>query len=121
MSLPEGEDMYGDGVNIAARIEGLADPGGICISRNIYDQIRKKVHLGFEYLGEQRVKNISEPIRVYKLLVSPEDVGKLLGDEKSNANILRWGAAGRYYSNHRECRFTRYLALLPCVLNASLQ
>jgi adenylate cyclase len=92
--IPEGEDMYGDGVNIAARIEGLANPGDICISRNIYEQISKKIDLGYEYLGEQRVKNISEPIGVYKLLVSPEDVGKLLGDEKSNANMLRWGAAG---------------------------
>ncbi len=92
--IPEGEDMYGDSVNIAARIESLAEPGDICISRNIYEQIRKKVDLGYEYLGEQRVKNISEPIRVYKLLVNPDDVGKLIGEERSSANRLRWGLSG---------------------------
>jgi adenylate cyclase len=92
--IAEGEDMYGDGVNIAARIEGLADPGSICISRNIYDQIRKKVHLGFEYLGDQQVKNISEPVRVYKLLTDPEDVGKLIGEEKSKTTKSSWFALG---------------------------
>ena len=75
-------DMYGDGVNIAARIEKLADPGGISISRSIFDQIKKKVNLGFEYLGEQQVKNISEPIGVFKILTDPGDVGKVIGEEK---------------------------------------
>ncbi len=92
--IPEGEDMYGDGVNIAARIENLAEPGEICISRNIYEQIRKKVDLGYEYLGEKRVKNIAEPIRVYRLLIGSEDVGKLIGEEKSISNTLRWGVSG---------------------------
>ena len=92
--ISEGEDMYGDGVNIAARIESLADPGSICISRNIYDQIRKKVYLGFEYLGEQQVKNISEPIRVYKLLTDPEDAGKVIGVAKSKITKSSWFAYG---------------------------
>jgi len=67
--------IYGDGVNIASRIEGLADPAGICVSRSAYDQINKKLGFGFEYLGEHPVKNISEPVRVYKVLMdsdSPE-------------------------------------------------
>ena len=49
--IKEGDRIYGDGVNIAARIEGLADPGGVCISRSVYDQVKKKIELGFEYLG----------------------------------------------------------------------
>ena len=92
--IAEGEDMYGDGVNIAARIEGLANPGSICISRNIYDQIRKKVHLGFEYLGEQQVKNISETIRVYKVLTDPEDAGKVVGEVKLKSTKSSWFASG---------------------------
>jgi adenylate cyclase len=61
-------DIFGDGVNIAARLEGLAEAGGICISRGVRDHIRHKVPYGFEDLGEQRVKNIAQPIRVFRLL-----------------------------------------------------
>lgn len=64
--------IYGDGVNIAARLEGLADPGGICISRTAYDQIEDKLPLGYENLGEKSVKNIPRPIRVYKVIFEPE-------------------------------------------------
>src|SRR5438128_134491 len=63
--IMEGERIYGDGVNIAARLEGLAEAGGICISGIVYDQVKNKLALGYEYLGEQRVKNIAEPVRVY--------------------------------------------------------
>ncbi len=62
-------DIFGDGVNIAARLEGLADPGGICISRGIHDHVMKKLPFDFEDLGEQRVKNIAQPVRVYRLLL----------------------------------------------------
>jgi len=61
------ERIYGDGVNVAARVESLADPGGICISRSAYDQVKKKLTLGYEYLGEHTVKNITEPVRVYRV------------------------------------------------------
>jgi adenylate cyclase len=61
-------DIFGDGVNIAARLEGLAAPGGICISRGVHDHVRRKLRYGFEDLGEQRVKNIAQPIRVFRLL-----------------------------------------------------
>jgi len=70
-------DIFGDGVNIAARIEGLAEAGGICISRGVRDHIRRKVPYGFEDLGEQSVKNIAQPIRVFRLrpdLPMPEEV-----------------------------------------------
>ena len=64
----EGERLYGDGVNIAARLEGLAQGGGICISGTVYDQVENKLPLGYEYLGEKIVKNISKPIRVYRVV-----------------------------------------------------
>ena len=66
----DGDRIYGDGVNIAARIEGLADPGGVCVSRSAYDQIKKKVGFEYAYLGEQPVKNIDEPVRIYKVLMA---------------------------------------------------
>ena len=59
------QDIYGDGVNVAARLEALAEPGGICVSRVVRDQVRDKVDFGFEDLGEQHVKNIARPVRVY--------------------------------------------------------
>jgi adenylate cyclase len=62
-------DIFGDGVNIAARLEGLADPGGICISRGIHDHVMKKLPFEFEDLGEQSVKNIAQPVRVYRLVM----------------------------------------------------
>ncbi len=65
--LVEGERIYGDGVNIAARLESLADGGGICISGTAYDQVKNKLSLGYEYQGEQTVKNITDPVRVYKI------------------------------------------------------
>ena len=72
--IVEGDRIYGDGVNIAARLEGLADPGGICISRTAYDQIEDKLPFGYEYLGEKRVKNIAKPVLAYKVLLEPEEV-----------------------------------------------
>ena len=63
--LIEGDDILGDGVNIAARLEGIAEPGGICISSSAYDQVRGKVAVEFTDLGEQSLKNIARPVRVY--------------------------------------------------------
>ncbi|HXJ83949.1 MAG TPA: adenylate/guanylate cyclase domain-containing protein [Candidatus Methylomirabilis sp.] len=65
--IVDGERIYGDGVNIAARIEGLADAGGIAISGTVYDQVKGKLPLGYQALGEHVVKNIAEPIRVYRV------------------------------------------------------
>jgi len=70
--IQEGDRIYGDGVNIAARLETMADPGGICISRMAYDQIESKLPLGYEYLGEQMVKNISKPLHAYRVVIEPE-------------------------------------------------
>lgn len=65
--IADGDDIYGDGVNIAARLESLSESGGLCISGPVYDQIKNKLDLGYDDLGEQEVKNIREPVRVYKV------------------------------------------------------
>jgi adenylate cyclase len=68
-------DIYGDGVNIAARLESLADSGGVCISGAAYDAIRGKLQLEYEFLGEQRVKNIAEPVRAYRVIIESSKSG----------------------------------------------
>ena len=80
--IKDGERIYGDGVNVTARIESLAHPGGICISGTVYDQIGKRLPLGYEYLGEQSVKNIKQPVRVYRVLMSPEAAGVVIGKKR---------------------------------------
>ena len=69
--IAEDKNLYGTGVNVAARLEQLAEPGGICISQTVYDQVRKIVEIPFEDIGEHRLKNIAEPIRVYRIRPSP--------------------------------------------------
>jgi adenylate cyclase len=69
--IEEGDRIYGDGVNIVARLEGLAEAGGICISKTAFDQIETKLPLGYEYLGEQTVKNIVKPVGAYQVLMEP--------------------------------------------------
>ena len=73
------DDIFGDGVNIAARLEQLADPGGICVSGTAYDHLIAKVEVGYKSLGDVRVKNIDRPIRAYKVLLNPADAGKVIG------------------------------------------
>jgi adenylate cyclase len=65
--IAEEHDIFGDGVNVAARLEALAEPGGICVSRVVRDQVRDRLDLAFEDLGEQQVKNIARPVRVYRV------------------------------------------------------
>jgi len=81
--IQEGERIYGDGVNIAARIEGLAEGGGICVSGSAYEQIENKLALGYEYFGEHTVKNITKPIKVYKVPME-------LGVSKKKAGSKGW-------------------------------
>jgi TolB-like protein/class 3 adenylate cyclase/Flp pilus assembly protein TadD len=80
--IEDEERIYGDGVNIAARIEGLANSGGICISRTTYDSIKGKLSFGYEYIGEHTVKNFAEPVRVYRVLSEPEAAGKVIGEKR---------------------------------------
>src|SRR4029078_11387875 len=85
-------DLLGDGVNIAARLEGLAAPGGICISRSIYEQVANKLSVAFVDIGEQQVKNIPSPIHAYTLALGSADAR----DEKARAtkpapqSMLAW-------------------------------
>jgi TolB-like protein/class 3 adenylate cyclase/Tfp pilus assembly protein PilF len=74
--IAEGGDLYGDGVNVAARLEGSAQAGQVMISGAAYEQVEKKLSVGFEFQGEQRVKNIDKPIRVYRVLTDPASAGK---------------------------------------------
>src|SRR5262249_31302032 len=65
--MVEGSDLYGEGVNVAARLEGIAEPGGICIAGTVFDNVRNKVSTPFEDFGKQTLKNMAEPVRVYRL------------------------------------------------------
>ena len=69
--IEEQDRIYGDGVNIAARLESCADPGGICVSKTAFDHIETKLPLGYEYLGEKEVKNIAKPVGAYRVLMEP--------------------------------------------------
>src|SRR5262245_14648632 len=82
--MVNGEQIYGDGVNIAARLESLAEAGGICISGTVYDQIENKLPLQYEYLGEQEVKNIKKPMRVYGVRLE-ESSSRQVSSQKSKS------------------------------------
>ena len=107
----EDEDrLYGDGVNIAARIEGLAEPGGICISGSGFEQVRNKLPLGYQYLGEHTVKNIVQPIKVYRVLMEPESAGKVIGEREPKGEAMALGCCGG--GNHFGGRSVSCLELL---------
>jgi len=91
--IEDGERIYGDGVNIAARIESLAEAGGICISGTSYDQVKNKLNLGYKNLGEHSVKNIAEPVRVYRVLTEPEAAGKVIGEKRKSKKWVALAAA----------------------------
>jgi adenylate cyclase len=86
--LIEGDDILGDGVNVAARLEGIAEPGGICISSSAYDQVRGKVEVEFADLGEQKLKNIDRPVRVYTAK-SRGHVGMVGPDASSHHDVQK--------------------------------
>jgi class 3 adenylate cyclase len=105
--IVEAHDIFGDGVNIAARLEGIAEPGGICISSSAYDQVRGKVAVEFTDLGEQSLKNISRPIRAYAVMCDGFGAGTHFVDVASRAVTAR-----------RKSRITRILAALVILLMA---
>jgi adenylate cyclase len=87
--IVEGSDIYGDGVNVAARLEALADPGSICVSGTVFDHVKGKVDLDFADLGEQQVKNIDQPVQVYRIaLDSGADASAIAGTSAKSAAVL---------------------------------
>jgi adenylate cyclase len=90
--IVEDGDILGDGVNIAARLEALAEPGEICVSRTVYDHARAKVAFGFEPMGEHRIKNIAEPVTVYRVIPEPGPLTKVLGPRPAGMRRWRLGA-----------------------------
>jgi TolB-like protein/class 3 adenylate cyclase/Tfp pilus assembly protein PilF len=91
--IVEGDDIHGDGVNFAERLQALAEPGGIVISGTAYDQVKIKLPVGFADLGTQRVKNVVEPVRAYRVLMDPAAAGKTIGEGKTADRSRRWTAA----------------------------
>jgi adenylate cyclase len=91
--IQEEERIYGDGVNIAARLEGLSEPGGICISKTTFDHIESKLPYGYEFLGDQTVKNIAKPVGAYRVLMEPNGSRRArkrkANSVKANANFYR--------------------------------
>ena len=87
--IQDGDRIYGDGGNIAARIEGLAGPGGVAISGTAFDNIRNKLDYGYQFSGEHAVKNIANPVRVYKVLTDHEFAGKVIGEKRFLGRISR--------------------------------
>ncbi|UCD78689.1 MAG: tetratricopeptide repeat protein [Desulfobacterales bacterium] len=90
--IEEDQRLYGDGVNIAARLEALAEEGGICISGTVYDHIKTKLPFRYDYQGEQTVKNIAEPVRVYRVIMAPE-AGEQTKVKDRTKPKARWRAA----------------------------
>ena len=86
--IVEGSDLHGDGVNVAARLEGLADPGGICLSANVHDQVKRRIDAQFDDLGPQMLKNISEPLRVFRIHTRPSEPAVLALPDKPSIAIL---------------------------------
>jgi adenylate cyclase len=91
--IVEGDDIHGDGVNIADRLQALAAPGGVMISGTAYDQVRMKIAVGYADLGEQRLKNIADPVRLYRVLTSAEAVGRTIDERKHVGRPWRRPAA----------------------------
>jgi class 3 adenylate cyclase/ActR/RegA family two-component response regulator len=90
--IVEGDDIYGDGVNVAARVEALADAGGVFVSNTVYDHVRDRLPFVFEDLGEQRVKNIARPVRVYRIPISEHAPAEapLRAPEKTSLAVLQF-------------------------------
>ncbi len=90
--IVDGDDIYGDGVNVAARLEAIAEPGGICVSRNVFNQAKNKVEFDFEDLGERQMKNIPEPVRVFRVLMERKPESRVIGEAQTAKRSWRWPA-----------------------------
>ena len=88
--IVEGDDIYGDGVNIAARLEQIAEPGGIYVSRTVFNHVKGKADLAFEDLGDRKVKNITNPVRVYRIVLDGKSRDPDIVGPRGNAIRQRW-------------------------------
>ena len=88
--IVEGDDLIGDGVNVAARFEGLAEPGGICISGSAFEQVKNKLSVGFEDIGPQEVKNIAEPVPAFRIVPGPVAVAPGVRTAPKPSVAARW-------------------------------
>jgi adenylate cyclase len=114
--MVQGEQIYGDGVNIAARLESLAEPGGIYISGTVYEQVKNKLTLEYEYLGEQQVKNIAEPVRMWRIRV--EESGSPGSGVRSPESKVESQKPRRVGAAHRAWVVLGGLALIVGVIAA---
>ena len=90
--IVEDSNLFGDGVNVAARLEGLADPGGICVSRNVYEMVEDKLDLAFDDLGDQAMKNIARPVRAYRVRVDGARPVHRRRDRRRHRRLAVWTA-----------------------------
>ena len=114
--VEEGDNILGDGVNVAARVESLAEAGGICISGTAYDQVKNKLAFGYEYVGEQTVKNIKEPV---KSISGLDGAGMKVPEAAPSGGVRRKSPQGRRLSkpsgrNSRGCDSRRCNPLSVC-------
>ena len=115
------DDIYGEGVNLAARLESLAEPGGICISEDVYRQVRNKLSINFEYLGEKSLKNITEEEAVYHVSVGKKRKGSTKVKGRSSDRGVRNAqpqAPNHFIPNpeHQKDRFLRHVKVLGAIL-----
>ena len=101
--IEEGGNVYGDGVNVATGLKGLADPGDICISRSVHEHVKTKISIGYQSLGAHSITNIAEPVQVYRILPEPDAFGKAIG--KAWYRLKQW----------QKVAFTVAVALLPVI------
>jgi len=106
----EGERIYGDGVNVAARLEALAERGGICISGSAFEMIRNKLAVGFKDLGSQQVKNINRPISAYSVLTDPDFAGKVISAPVKRVARWKWPAVAVTVQSCISCSFYKNYA-----------
>src|SRR5512140_3846023 len=107
--IEEEGNVYGDGVNVATGLKGLADPGGICISRSLHDHVKNKLSVGYQSLGAHSVTNIAEPVQVYRVLPEPDAFGKAIG--KAWYRLKQW----------QKVAFTLVVAILPVFVNLAVK
>ena len=91
--MVEGEDIYGDGVNVAARLEGVAEPGGVCVAGSVFEQVKNKLSVGFEDIGPQEVKNIAEPVPAFRITAGPVSVAEAGKPAPKTSAAPRWRTA----------------------------